>query len=238
VLVSQHIGIVGVSPEGAAIFYQRLARRATHVLPADCQPRLTMHNEPLNSYLEAIRHDDWHAVGRLLRKSADNLVRCGAELLVTPDNVVQHGVSLAEVGSVVPWLTMTELVAAAVAADGRSKVGIIGTQLVTNSSTYQTFLGLRGIKVVPPEAPDSALLEAVIFGELIFGRLSDESRTFVRRLLDWYKAKGCDGVILALSEGAMLVEDVVSPLPIYDASAVLAEAVLARLAAQTQSPRV
>ncbi len=81
------------------------------------------------------------------------------------------------------------------------------------------------------EGPDSALLEAVIFGELIFGRLSDESRQFVRKLLDSFRDRGCDGIILALSEGGILIEDVVSPLPVYDASAVLAEAVLARLAA-------
>lgn len=229
--VNSHIGIVAVSPEGAALFYQRLARRASQVLAPDAQPRLTMHNEPLNAYLEAIRRDDWHSVGRLLRRSADNLVRCGATLLVTPDNVVQHGVSLAEVGSAAPWLTMTDLVAQAVGNDGRKKVGIIGTQLVTNSSTYQTFLGLRGVQVLPPEGADSALLEAVIFGELIFGRLSDESRQFVRRLLDRFRDRGCDGIILALSEGGILIEDVVSPLPVYDASAVLAEAVLARLAA-------
>ncbi|MFZ4572772.1 MAG: aspartate/glutamate racemase family protein [Phycisphaerales bacterium] len=228
--MNHHIGIVAVSPEGAALFYQRLARRASQVLPTDRQPRMTIHNEPLPLYLESIHRDDWLSVGRLLRKSADHLVRCGAELLVTPDNVVQHGVSLAEVGSVVPWLTMTDLVAQAVGADGRRLVGIIGTKLVTGSSTYQTFLGLRGVQLMPPEADDSKVLEGVIFGELIFGRLSEESRQFMRRLLDRFKFRGCDAVILALSEGGLLIEDVVSPLPVYDASAVLAEAVLARIA--------
>lgn len=230
--MSGHIGIVAVSPEGAALFYQRVARRASQVLGDGRQPRITVHNEPLHDYLEAIRRDDWHAVGRLLRKSADHLVRCGAQVVATPDNVVQHGVSLAEVGSSVPWLTMTDLVAQALGTDGRKKVGIIGTKLVTDSSTYQTHLGLKGISIVPPEPRETETLEAVIYGELIFGRLSAASAAFVRRLLDSYKQRGCDGIVLALSEGGLLMEDVVSPLPVYDASAILADRLVADLAAK------
>lgn len=230
--MSGHIGIVAVSPEGAALFYQRVARRASHVLGDGRQPRITVHNEPLHDYLEAIRRDDWHAVGRLLRKSADHLVRCGAQVLATPDNVVQHGVSLAEVGSVVPWFTMTDLVAQSLGSDGRKKVGIIGTKLVTDSSTYQTHLGLKGIAIVPPEPRDTETLEAVIYGELIFGRLSAASAAFVRRLLDSFKERGCDGIVLALSEGGLLMEDVVSPLPVYDASSILADRLVADLASR------
>lgn len=227
--MNHHIGIVGVSPEGAALFYQRLARRAAQVLPRDGQPRITVHNEPLPAYLDAIHRDDWHTVAKLLRKSADHLARCGATLCVTPDNVVQHGVSLAEVGAVVPWLTMADLVAKVVGEDQRKRVGVIGTKLVTNSSTYQTFLGLKGAQVVTPERAELDLLEGIIFGELIYGRLCEESRRFVRTLLNSFQARHCDSVLLALSEGGMLMEDVVSPVPVYDASAILAEGVLERL---------
>jgi aspartate racemase len=233
--LSGHIGIVAVSPEGAALFYQRVARRASQILGDGRQPRITVHNEPLHDYLEAIRKDDWHAVGRLLRKSADHLVRCGAQILVTPDNVVQHGVSLAEVGSAVPWLTMPDLVAQSIGADGRKKIGIIGTKLVTDSSTYQTHLGLKGISILPPEPRDTETLEAVIFGELIFGRLSPASAAFIRRLLENFKQRGCDGIVLALSEGGLLMEDVVSPLPVYDASLILADRIVADLSGTKQS---
>jgi len=196
----------------------------------DRQPRISVHNEPLGLYIDAIRRDDWHAVGKLLRRSADLLHRCGAQLCVTPDNAVQHAVSLAEVGSPVPWLTTTEIVAEVVAKDGRKKVGLIGTRLVTGGSAYQTHLGLRGTKVVPPDPEDAERLDRIIFDELIYGQIRDESRLFVAGLAHKFAERGCDAVIVALSEAPLLLDGATSVLPVLDASDILAAQAIRRLA--------
>lgn len=223
-----HIGIVGVSPEGAAVFYQQLTRQASRVLGPDGQPRVSVHNEPLHLYLEAIRRGDWHAVDRLLRRSAELLARCGATLCVCPDNAVQHAVQMAEVGSPIPWLTMGELVAKAVSADGKKTVGLIGTKLITNSSTYQTHLGLKGVQVLGPEAGEDDTLDQIIFGELLYGQIRPESRLAVLQIIAGMARRGCDGVILACSEAPMLVTRENSPLPVYDSADILAEAAVRR----------
>lgn len=223
-----HIGIVGVSPEGAAVFYQQLTRQASRVLGPDGQPRVSVHNEPLHLYLEAIRRGDWHAVDRLLRRSAELLARCGATLCVCPDNAVQHAVQMAEVGSPIPWLTMGELVAKAVCADGKKTVGLIGTKLITNSSTYQTHLGLKGVQVLGPEAGEDDTLDQIIFGELLYGQIRPESRLAVLQIIAGMARRGCDGVILACSEAPMLVTRENSPLPVYDSADILAEAAVRR----------
>lgn len=233
--MTTHIGIVGVSPEGAAVFYQQLARQAARLLGPTDQPRLSVHNEPLHLYLDAIRRNDWHAVDRLLRRSADILARCGAQFCISPDNAVQHGVQMAEVGSPIPWLTMCDLVAASVCSDGRKTVGIIGTKLVTNSSTYQSHLGLRGVQVLVPDPGEDALMDEIIFGELIYGEIRPESRLAVLRIIAGMARRGCEGVILACSEAPLLVTRENSPLPVYDAADILAEAAIRRgvLAADT-----
>lgn len=223
-----HIGVVGVSPEGAAVFYQQLSRQASHLLPPNDQPRISVHNEPLHLYLDAIRRNDWHAVDRLLRRSAELLARCGAQFCVCPDNAVQHGVQMAEVGSPIPWLTMTELVASAVAADGRKCVGIIGTKLITSSSTYQTHLGLKGVQVLAPQPAEEDTLERIIFGELLFGEIRPESRLAVLQIITGMASRGCEGVILACSEAPLLVTRENSPLPVYDSGDILAEAAVRR----------
>lgn len=227
--MTTHIGIVGVSPEGTALFYRQLTRASGRMLGPDRQPRISVHNEPLGLYIDAIRRDDWHAVGRLLRRSADLLHRCGAQLCVTPDNAIQHAVSLAEVGSPVPWLTTTEIVAEVVAEGAHKKVGLIGTKLVTGGSAYQTHLGLRGAKVVPPDAADSERLDRIIFDELIYGQIRDESRLFVAGLTNKFADRGCDAVIVALSEAPLLLDGSTSRLPVLDASDILAAQAIKRL---------
>ncbi len=233
--LTTHIGIVGVSPEGTALFYRQLSRQSGRILAPDQQPRISVHNEPLGLYIEAIRRDDWHTVGKLLRRSAELLHRCGAQLCVTPDNAVQHAVSLAEVGSPVPWLTTTELVAEVVAGAGRKKVGLIGTRLVTGGSAYQTHLGLRGAKMVPPEPEDSERLDRIIFEELIYGDIRDSSRMFVSGLTAKFAARGCDAVIVALSEAPLLLDGSASVLPVLDASEILAAQAIRRLPASAVS---
>lgn len=223
-----HIGIVAVSPEGAAVFYQQISRHASRLLLPNHQPRFTLHNEPIDHYLSAIRKDDWHAVGRLLRKSAEILARAGAEFCLSPDNVVQHGVQLAEVGSPIPWLTMSDLVAQTVATDGRKIVGILGTRLVANSSTYQTHLGMRGVQVLAPSDAETETLEQIIFNELLYGHIRPESRASALQMIQNLASRGCEGVILGCSEAPLLISSENSPLPIYDAADILAEAAIRR----------
>ncbi len=226
--MSSHIGIVGVSPEGAAIFYRQLMRQAGRSLGQHQQPKISIHNEPLPMYLDAIRKDDWHGVGKLLRRSAELLYRCGADFCLTPDTAVEHGVYLAEVGSPIPWMTMADLVAQSVTNDQRKCVGLIGTKLTMFSSTYQTHLGLRGIQVLPPDDAEAEGLDRIIFGELIYGHIRPDSRLYVLQAIDRLAGRGCEAVILACSEAPLLVTADNSPLPVYDAAEILAESAVRR----------
>lgn len=220
--MAKHIGIVAASPEGAALFYRQVFRQASHVLKPGEHLRVSLHNEPLSLYIDAIRKDDWHAVGELLRRSAQFLHRCGAEFCLSPDNAVQHGVHLAESGSPIPWLTMPDLVAKAVAADKRKVIGLIGTKMVTTASTYQTHLGIRGIQVLAPEPDEADEMDRIIFSELIYGEIRPKSQIAVLRIIDNLARRGCEGVILGCSEAPLLVTPENSHLPVYDAADILA----------------
>jgi aspartate racemase len=222
--IAKHIGIVGVSPEGAAVFYTQLSRHCSRLVLPHMHPRVSLHNEPLALFLDAIRKDDWHRVAELLRRSAEMLARCGAQFCLSPDNIVQHAAHLAQSGSPIPWLTMSDLVADAVGKDGRKTVGVVGTKMVTSSSTYQTHLGMRGIHVLPPEAGEEEMLDQIIFGELIYGHIRPESRLAVLGIIKSLQRRGCEAVILACSEAPLLITPENSCLPVYDAADILAEA--------------
>ncbi len=228
--MARHIGIVAASPEGAALFYRQVFRQASHILQPGDHLRVSLHNEPLSLYIDAIRKDDWHAVGELLRRSAQFLHRCGADFCLSPDNAVQHGVHLAESGSPIPWLTMPDLVAKAVETDKRKIVGLIGTKMVTTGSTYQTHLGLRGIQVLAPEPAEAEEMDRIIFSELIYGEIRPKSQIAVLRIIDNLARRGCEGVILGCSEAPLLVTPENSHLPIYDAADILAHGAARRAA--------
>lgn len=221
--MNNHIGIAAVSPTGAALFYQALSKQAAaHALRPD-ELRITFHNEPLDQYLSAIKENDWNKVGLLLRRSAELVARCGAKFCLSPDAAVQQAIQFAEQGSPIPWLSMTDIVAAEVAKDGRKKVGIIGTRLVMESSTFQIPLGVRGVHVVPPDEPDRVEIDRIIFEELIKGTITAKSMTYTTELFAKLKYEHeCEAIILAGSETPLLITPDNKTLPVYDAASLLA----------------
>ena len=225
---AKHIGIVAVSPEGSALCYRELFRYALHHVGDRGHPVVSMHGEPFENYLAALAKDDWHAIGELLLKSARALKAAGAEFCICPDNVAQNGIHLIESASPLPWLTMTEMVTNAVARDERQVVGLIGTKMVMHGSTYQALLGLKRIKVIVPDGPDADALNAIIFGELVHGDVVPESRQRIIEIIEKLKDKGAEGLIMAFSEGALMLDAYNSPLPIYDPVGLLAHGALGR----------
>lgn len=221
--MTKHIGIVAVSPEGAALCHRQIFRHASAMLKPEQHPVVSMHNLPLWQYVDAVRAGDWRAVGALLRRSADVLAQCGAELCFTPDNAVQHGVHLAKAGSPIPWLDMTDIVARAVEDDGRQTVGILGTSVVTRGSAYQTHLGLRGVKAVAPTDEDIDALDQAIYRDLAYGRVTDEARSIMEGVLARFERRGCDAVILGCSEAPLVISAASSPIALYDACDLLAQ---------------
>lgn len=222
--MAKHIGIVAVSPEGAALCYRDILRIAGSIIGDVGHPRVSLHNEPFEHYVAALLRDDWHTIGDLLRNSAQKLAAIGAQICITPDNVMQHAVDLARHGSPIPWITMTDLVADAVARDGRKTVGLIGTKFVMFGSTYQTMLGLRGVKVIAPSAEDAEQIDTIIFRELVHGKCAPQSRRLIGSAIVRLAERGAEAVILGSSEVPLAVdEDHPSPLPAYDPVALLAE---------------
>lgn len=221
--MAKHIGIVAVSPEGSALCYREIFRHAAQVIGDHGHPLVTLHNEPLEKYVAAVLRDDWEAVGQMLLTSSRFLAACGAEFCIVPDNLMQHGIHLAETVSPIPWLKMTDLVAERVKQDGRKVVGLIGTKRVMLGSTYQTHLGLKGVRVEIPAEDDADVLNEIIFRELLYGLARPESQKKVLNIASRLAERGCEGIILGCSEAPLLISPENSPLPVYDATDLLAE---------------
>jgi aspartate racemase len=229
--VPRHIGIAAVSPEGSALCYREIFRQASKLIGPSGHPTVTIHNEPLELYVAAVMRNDWVAVGEMLHRSAKVLAAAGAEFVIVPDNLMQFGIHLAETGSPIPFLTMTELVADAVVRDGRKTLGLMGTKLVMQGSMYQTFLGLRGVKVLVPSEAEADEVDSIIFSEMVYGVARKESRERLKSIIQSLANRGCDGTILAWSEAQLLLNDddpdsqgkPIASIPVYDPSELLAQ---------------
>ncbi|GAB4383218.1 MAG: hypothetical protein Kow0022_02530 [Phycisphaerales bacterium] len=231
--VPTHIGMVGVGSIGTALCYRQLFRLASETLAPNQHPELSIHNLPLAGYLDAVHRNDWHTVASMLRRSSDLLASIGAELCFTPDNMVQHALPMVMHSSRVPWVNMAEVVSAAVASSGHQRVAIIGTPIVTSGSTYQTHLGVRGVRVYRPSAEDADRIGRIVLSELANGFLSDRSHAELTEIVSRMRDDGCDAVLFGTSEAPLLTERGGWSLPTFDSCEIVAAEAL-RLATQSR----
>jgi aspartate racemase len=223
---AKHIGIVGVSAEGAALCYRTICAEGAALLGPHNHPQVTMHTFPLAEYMRAIDADRWHDVGSLLLNSANILVRAGAEILICPDNTVHQGLDLVREKSPTQWLHIAEEVSAVAASRQFQRLGILGTRYLMEGPVYPTKLAARGIAYEIPAAHDRERINAIIFEELVYGRFEESARTYFLQVIEALGARGCDAVVLGCTEIPLLVSEAQSPLPAIDSTRTLARAAL------------
>ena len=101
-----------------------------------------MHTPSLHLYVERLDAGDLQGVADLMLDSAQRLARGGEEFLICPDNTIHQAFHLVQPRSPLPWLHIAEVVAAAAAERGWSRLGILGTRWLVDSEVYPEKLEL------------------------------------------------------------------------------------------------
>jgi aspartate racemase len=223
---ARHVGIVAVSAEGAALCYRTICVEGAAILGAHDHPQVTMHTHPLAEYMRHVEADRWDEAARLLVSSANLLVGAGAEILICPDNTLHQALDLVRDQAPAPWLHIAEEVAAVAVARGFERLGILGTRYLMEGPVYRKKLGAKEIGQEIPDADDRARINAVIFNELVYGRMEEASRRYFCGVIEQLATRGCDAVVLGCTEIPLLVGEAESPLPVIDSTRTLARAAL------------
>ena len=224
--MSKHVGIVGVSAEGAALCYRTLCVEGETLFGRHGHPEVTLHTIPLSDYMRPIYADDWAAVGELLLRSAATLQRAGADFLICPDNTAHQAIDLVRDRSPLPWLHIAEEVAAAAAERGHRRVLVLGTRYLMESPVYPSKLEPKGIASEIPPPEDRERINAAIFDELVCGKFQQSTRSYFQSVIADGKRHGCDAVGLSCTEIPLLIGEADSSLPTLDSTRILARAAL------------
>lgn len=224
--MTKHIGIVGCSAEGAALCYRTICAESEAQMGEHSHPEVSMHTYPLADYTPHFPSEDWDAVGDLMCRSAAKLAAIGAEFAISPDNTIHQAWEYVTRESPIPWLHIADTVAIQAKASGFEKVGITGTEFLTTGPVYPTALGKFDIAYEIPKASDRQEINRIIFGELVKGIFSSESKAYFNSVFDKLREQGCDAVIMGCTEIPLLMDGVETPVPTLDSTRILARAAI------------
>jgi aspartate racemase len=224
--VTQHVGIVGVSAEGAALCYRTLCVEGATLFGRHGHPEVSLHTISLAEHMRPIEAGDWEASGELVLCSADKLRKAGADFLICPDNTAHQAIDLVRSRSPLPWLHIAEEVAAAAAERGFRRLLLLGTRYLMEGPVYPPKLAAKGIAFETPPPEDRERINTIIFDELVNGRFEEPARAYFRGVIDRGRARGCDAAALCCTEIPILIGEADSSLPILDSTRLLARAAL------------
>lgn len=218
----KHIGIVGVSSEGAALCYRTICTEAGRRLGAHIHPEVTLHNFSFADILACQNREDWDALASILTDSVKKLAQAGADFAVIPSNAVHIVFGHVARLSPIPLLSILQVVAEECARRGFKKVGVLGVGLTMEKHIYREPLHILGIEAVDPDRDAQKEVSNIIYEEIVPARINHESASRIVQIIENLKADGCDGVILGCTELPLVINESNSPLPFIDSTRALA----------------
>ncbi|MEU9025560.1 amino acid racemase [Actinomadura sp. NPDC048394] len=232
----EHLGILAHSAEGAALCFRAFCHEGFRELGPDDHPDVTLDLIALARSMPSWDAGDHDAVRAILAESVRRLAAAGATFFACPDNTAHMALERPGGDLALPGLHIAEVVADRAARDGRARVGVLGTRYTMDGPVYPRELAARGIEAVVPDAADRARVHEIIFGELVNGVLTEESRREYVRIIERLAGRGCDAVALVCTEIPLLVTPEVSPLPTLDSTRLLARAAFEAAAGRRPMP--
>lgn len=221
-----HTGILAANPDGAAQCFVRYCRTGAAQLGSHTYPDISLDYIGFGHHLRAWQAGDFDLVRAYFARSVARLAASGADFFVCPDNTAHLVLEEIEPDLPLPGIHIVGAVADTARTAGHRRVGVLGTVFTTGSALYSTWLGAVGIEVETPTPGDAERLDKIIFGELVNGGASEESRAWCVEVVRSLAERGCDAVALASTELPLLLAPEDSPLPVIDSTGVLADRAL------------
>lgn len=226
--MTQHIGIVACSAEGAALCYKTICVEGAALMGPHAHPEISLHTHSLADYVACLDRGDRAGVAALMLSSAHKLARAGADFLICPDNTIHQAMEDVLPHSPLPWLHIAEVVAAEAKARGYRKLGITGTRWLIDSEVYPEKIEAEGLAWLRPTDAERDETSRIIMDELVQGVFRAEAVAAYQGVMERMKEEGCDAVVLGCTEIPLIMNDGNSPLPTLDSTRLLARAALRR----------
>ncbi|AIY18801.1 aspartate/glutamate racemase family protein [Pimelobacter simplex] len=212
----QTIGLIGgMSWESSALYYEALNRGVEERLGGFHSARTTMTSVDFAEVTALQEAEDWDGVAAVLRDAAISVERAGADFLMLCTTTFHRVAEQVQDAVGIPLLHLGDVVAEACKAEGVETVALLGTKFAMSRTFFTDRIASHGLGVLVPDAGRHDELNAIIYDELVHGKVLDDSRRAVVDMISELWDAGAGGVILGCAELELLVRQADSEIPVF-----------------------
>lgn len=229
------LGIIGgMSWESTESYYRLINEGVKAKLGGLHSADLLIHSVdfgPINTLQET---GEWEVLGEMMASSGKRLQAAGAQGLLIATNTMHKLVNEVQAATDLPIIHIADATADAIKVQGLTKIALLGTQFTMTQDFYKQRLVDAGLQVMIPIDDERAEVHRIIYDELCQGKLVDSSRQYYRQVIEALAKQGAEGVILGCTEIGLLITQADSPIPVFDTTAIHAEAAVNFLLADSR----
>ncbi|MDE2115676.1 MAG: amino acid racemase, partial [Hyphomicrobiales bacterium] len=179
--------------------------------------RLVLSSVDFAQYEAWMRHGEWHHLGAALANEADALRRAGAEAILLCTNTMHKAARDVTSRVDVPFIDIRDVTGRAIVKAGVKRPLLLGTRYTMADDFFVAHLsGEFGLEPMVPGSADQDRIHAVIFDELVKGKINPDSRAVYQAIIAAAQGEGADGIIFGCTEIGMLIGAGDVTAPIFD----------------------
>ena len=216
--------IGGTSWHSTAMYYEQINKGVVRRRGAGASAPLLIESLDFERYNGFLTAEDWEGAADMLVNSAIRLEGAGAEGLILCSNTAHKFYDRIAGAIEIPMIHIADVTAAKMARDGVKRTGLIGTRTTMTEPYIRERIEAQGIAVSVPDPVTAKEIDRIIFQELVKGQISRTSQRTLKTCLTVMGQARQQAVILGCTELVLLVDPVANVLPVYDTTALHAQA--------------
>ena len=234
------IGLLGgMSWESTELYYRWINQAVKQKLGGLHSAQVAMVSVDFQE-IEILQHQgQWQQAGHMLTKAAQQIEAAGADFLLICTNTMHKVASQIEQGIHIPLLHIADATAAKIKQKQMKTVGLLGSKFTMAQDFYKgRLIEQQGLTVIVPTEEDQQTIHRIIYEELCLGIIKEDSRQTYLAIMERMRGQGAEGIIEGCTEIVMLVQQQHIKIPLFDTTAIHAEAAVAMAVADSDPSRL
>lgn len=212
------IGLIGgMGWESSKLYYETINKRVQNVLGRAHSAKIIMVSVDFQEIKTLTFAQDWKAIGIIMAKSATQLEKAGADMIVLCTNLI-HLVSDEIIKNTdIPFIHIADATGQAILKKGIKKVLLLGTKDTMEKDFYKTILQSQyDLEVLVPTSSKQQIIHDIIYNELLKGQFTNDSKQTILSIIKEIQTLGIEGVILGCTELNILIKEEDVSIPTFD----------------------
>lgn len=202
-------GIIGgLGPEATVEYYRGIIAGYREKITDGSYPEVIIHSIDMTRMIGYIQSGDRASLVSYISSAVDSLKNAGADFAVLSSNTPHIAFDEIEKAVPLPMISIVKETACEAERKGLKRCGLLGTAFTMKNDFYKRVFSETGISVFTPDAASQDLIHGIIFSELVFGKVTDESRRVFMDIIRAMIAKEkIDSLILGCTELPLILKE-------------------------------